>query len=107
MALVQPLSSPSSSDSKAPEMPKKDRINQAYQVWKEAQNSTLMQKTANQHRISVTTLRDRINSVIPTVESNARLQQLTPKEETAITGYIYYLQVWGWPSCVKHIKSMA
>ena len=66
-----------------------------------------MQKTADQHGISVTTLRDRINGAIPAAESNARLQRLTPEEETAIAGYIHRLQVWGWPGCIEHIKSMA
>jgi len=89
------------------ELPRSQRIDLAYKVWKDAAGALSKTTAAADYGIPKSTLIGRINGATSSVIARQRKQRLSPEEESVLVKWITRLQVWGWPARVEQARFMA
>ena len=100
-------SSPTSLDDWEDELPKEQRIDLAYEAWKEANGGLSQTRAAEKFGISRTTLEGRIHGATSRAKRNQSMQRLKPFEEESLVKWITRLQTWGWPARIEQTRFMA
>ena len=67
-----------------PTVPYDNRLQLAYQTWKQGNGDISIAKAADMHGVSKSTLRDHINGAILKIEASQKMQRLSLGEEEVL-----------------------
>jgi hypothetical protein len=90
-----------------PELSTAERIDTAFNAWKEANGTISLRKAAKQHGIGFGTLQARSKGSTSRESANQAKQRVSVQEEEAIRRWILQLGAWGWPPLVSQVNRMA
>jgi hypothetical protein len=90
-----------------PDLSKAERIDLAFQAWKDANGQLSMRRAARIFGVSWTTLQGRIKGACPKAQASQAMQRLSVAEEDAIRDWLLELSSWGWPIRIERLRAMA
>ena len=90
-----------------PELPLKDRLQRALELYKNHESPISIRKIARMFGVPNSSLQNRIIGLPSKQMDCERRQRLNCQEEMALVEWILRLQAWGWPARVDQTREMA